>query len=127
MVLWWLASSNAAAGRVAGLFPPQDREWALPAEAPLTPQAARRLSREAATQQGFEPAARALSEDGGTDEPMHHEQVRRWAEALGGSVVAQREAEAEAYERGQQPAYPPNAVPLLVIGMDGGRYQSREK
>lgn len=28
-------------------FPPQDREWSLQAEAPLTPQAARRLAREA--------------------------------------------------------------------------------
>jgi hypothetical protein len=99
----------------------------LPAEAPLTPQAACRLGREAATQQGFAPAARALSEDWGTDEPLHDEQVRRWAEALGGSVVAEREAEADAYERGQRPASPPNAVPLLVIGMDGGRYQNREK
>jgi hypothetical protein len=112
---------------VAGLFPPQDREWALPAEAPLTPQAARRLGREAATQQGFEPAARALSEDWGTETALHSEQVRRWGEALGRSVVAQRDAEVDEYEQGQRPACPPNAVPLLVIGMDGGRYQSREK
>jgi hypothetical protein len=53
--------------------------------------------------------------------------VRRWAEALGDSVVAQRDAQVGEYERGQRPACPPNAVPLLVIGMDGGRYQSREK
>jgi hypothetical protein len=112
---------------VAGLFPPQDREWGLPAEAPLTPAAARRVGREAATQQGFEPAARAVSEDWATDEPLHAEQIRRWGEALGRSAVAEREAEAEAYQRGQRPASPPNAVPLLVIGMDGGRYQNREK
>jgi hypothetical protein len=112
---------------VAGLFPPQDREWSLPGEVPLTPQAARRLGREAATQQGFEPAARALSEDWATDLVLHSEQVRRWAEALGGSVVAWRDAEVEQYQRGQRPPCPPNAVPLLVIGMDGGRYQGREK
>jgi hypothetical protein len=112
---------------VAGLFPPQDREWSLPAEAPLTPQAARRLGREAATQQGFDPAARALSEDWAMDEPLHAEQVRRWAEALGQSVVAERDAQVDEYERGQRPECPPNAVPLLVIGMDGGRYQGREK
>jgi hypothetical protein len=112
---------------VAGLFPPQDREWSLPAEAPLTPQAARRLGREAATQQGFDPAARALSEDWAMDPALHPEQVRRWAEALGASVVAKREAEVEQYQRGQRPACPPNPAALLVIGMDGGRYQGREK
>ena len=111
---------------MAGLFPPQDREWSLPAEAPLTPQAARRLGREAATQ-GFEPAARALSEDWAMDPPLHGEQVRRWAEALGESLVVRRDAQVREYERGQRPACPPNAVPLLVIGMDGGRYQNREK
>jgi hypothetical protein len=112
---------------VAGLFPPQDREWSLPAEAPLTPQAATRLSREAATQQGFEPAARALSDDWSLDQPLHPEQVRRWSEQLGQSLVAQRDAEVRDYQCGRRPACPPNAVPLLVIGMDGGRYQSREK
>lgn len=41
--------------------------------------------------------------------------------------MAKRQAEAEAYGRGQRPACPSNGVSLLVIGMDGGRYQSREK
>jgi len=112
---------------VAGLFPPQDREWSLPSEAPLTPQAAARLGREAATQQGFEPAARAVSQDWQLDAPLHAEQVRRWSEQLGRSVVAKRDAEVEQYQRGQRPASPPNAAALLVIGMDGGRYQGREK
>lgn len=93
----------------------------------MTPQAAARLGRESATQQGFESAARALNDDWGSDRPLHAEQVRRWGEALGRSVVAKRDAEVEEYRRGQRPACPPNAVPLLVIGMDGGRYQSREK
>jgi hypothetical protein len=112
---------------VAGLFPPQDRDWSLPAEVPLTPQAAKRLAREAAVQQAFEPAARALTEDWATESPVHPEEVRRWGEALGGSAVAQRDAELEAYQRGQRPASPPNAAPLLVIGMDGGRYQGRDE
>lgn len=112
---------------MAGLFPPQDREWSLPAETPLTPQAAARLGREAATQQGFEPAARALNIDWQLDPPLHPEQVRRWSEELGRSVVARRDAEVRDYQCGQRPASPPNQVPLLVIGMDGGRYQSREK
>lgn len=58
---------------------------------------------------------------------LHPEQARRWGEALGQSVVARRDAQVREYERGQRPACPPNAVPLLVIGMDGGRYQGREK
>ena len=93
----------------------------------MTPQAARRLAREAATQQGFEPAARALSEDWAVDVALHPEQVRRWAEALGRSVVARRDAEVREYRLGQRPSCPPNAVPLLVLGVDGGRYQGREK
>lgn len=112
---------------MAGLFPPQDREWSLPAEVPLTSQAACRVAREAVTQQGFEPAARALSADWATDGRLHAEQIRRWSEDLGASAVAKRDAELRDYQRGQRPACPPNAVPLLVIGMDGGRYQSREK
>jgi hypothetical protein len=112
---------------VAGLFPPQDRDWALPAEVPLTPQAARRLGREAATQQGFEPAARALSCDWALDRTLHSEEVRRWGEALGESAVARRDAEVREYRLGRRPACPPNEVPLLVLGMDGGRYQGKEK
>ena len=127
MARWSWADSSAAAEPVAGLFPPQDREWSLPTEAPLTTQAAVRLGREAATQQGFEPAARALNADWGLDQPLHSEQVRRWSEGLGATLVAQREREVRAYQCGQRPACPPNAVPLLVIGMDGGRYQGREK
>jgi hypothetical protein len=46
---------------------------------------------------------------------------------LGQSVVVRRDAELRDYEQGQRPACPPNAVPLLVLGMDGGRYQSTEK
>jgi hypothetical protein len=85
------------------------------------------LAREAATQQAFEPATWALNEDWGLDVPLHPERVRLWAEALGKSVVTERNAELADYQRGQRPACPPNAVPLLVIGMDGGRYQGREK
>ena len=111
---------------MAGLFPPQDREWSLPAEAPLTPGAARRVGREVATQ-GFEQAARALNDDWQPDSPLHHETVRNWGEHLGAAVVAKRDAELRDYERGQRPQPPLNETPLLVIGMDGGRYQSRDK
>ena len=98
----------------------------MPAEVPLTPEAARRVGREVATQ-GFEQAARALNDDWRPDSPLHHETVRNWGEHLGQAVVAKRDAELRDYERGQRPEPPLNETPLLVIGMDGGRYQSRDK
>ena len=82
---------------------------------PLTPAAA----------QGLELSARAVSSDWGV--PLHPEQVRRWAEAMGEALARRRDAEVAAYERGERPVPPANAVPLLVIGVDGGRWQGREK
>lgn len=108
---------------VAGLFPPQERDWSLPAEAPLTPRAARRVAREGGTQP-FDKGAAALTEDWG--EPLDGTQVQRWSEALGWRVVEERSREIQAYERGQRPASPANPPKLLVVGMDGGRVQSRE-
>jgi hypothetical protein len=104
------------------------RDWALPAGVPLTPRAAERLSREAAVQ-AFAPAARALTDDWGMgpEHPLHASRVQRWSEAVGAGLVAARDAEAEAYGRGRRPEPPPNAVPLLVVGVDGGRWQGREK
>ena len=104
------------------------RDWALPAGVPLTPRAAERLSREAAVQ-AFAPAARALTDDWGMgpEHPMHASRVQRWSEAVGAGLVAARDAEVEAYGRGRRPEPPPNAVPLLVVGVDGGRWQGREK
>ena len=104
------------------------RDWGLPAEVPLTPRAAERLSREAAVQ-AFAPAARALTDDWGMEpgHPLHASQVQRWSEAVGAGLVAERDAAVEAHGRGQRPEPPPNAVPLLVVGVDGGRWQGREK
>ena len=109
---------------MAGLFPPQERNWALPAEAELTPRAAERVGRESATQ-GSDPAARALSIDWGTQ--IHGRQLQRWGQALGQSVVRVRDAEVLAYATGERPQAPANEPELLVIGVDGGRVQGREK
>jgi hypothetical protein len=91
---------------------------------PLTPLAAERLAREAA-QHGFGPAARSLSMD------WHGEvmpaQVQRWSEILGDALVNQREEQINSMRRGVGPACPPNAALLVVVGMDGGRVQMREK
>jgi hypothetical protein len=96
----------------------------LPSEVALTARAAERVARETAAQT-FDPAARALSWDWGLS--LDGKQVQRWGEALGRRVQAARAAEVRAYERGQHPAGLETAPALLVIGMDGGRVQTREK
>ena len=96
----------------------------MPGEVPLTARAARRVAREGALQT-FDPAARALNEDWGTQ--LDGKQIQRWSEALGQSVTRARDAEVRAYEQGQRPAEVANPPVLLVIGMDGGRVQTREK
>ena len=109
---------------MAVLFPPQVRDWGLPAEVPLTPRAARRIAREGALH-SFDQAALALNEDWGTH--LDGKQIQRWSEAIGRMVVMEREHEVNAFEQGCRPASPVNAPALLVIGMDGGRVQTREK
>jgi len=91
---------------------------------PLTPKAAERLAREAAGQ-AFAPAARSINLDWETD--LDGKQVQRWAEALGETVAGRRSAEAQAFERGVRPAGPANDPDLIVVGMDGGRVQGRDK
>jgi hypothetical protein len=109
---------------VAVLFPPQNRDWALPAEANLSPKAAERLCREAA-QKAFDEAARSLNIDWKMN--LEGKQIQRWSEALGRGMVAARDRQTQAYREGRYPAGPANAPQLLVIGMDGGRWQGREK
>lgn len=96
----------------------------LPAEAPLTPLAARRLSRECSIQ-AFGPAARALAEDWGVE--WDARQVQRWSEALGRSVVVERNRQVRQMEQGDPPQSPANEDQLLVIEVDGGRVQMRDK
>lgn len=96
----------------------------MPHEARLSPQAARRIAREAAVQ-SFDNAARALNEDWGTS--YDGKQIQRWAEKLGATLVAHQQAQVQACERGERPPGPANDPQLLVIGMDGGRVQGIEK
>ena len=106
------------------LFPPQDRDWSLLAGVPLTPLAGERLGREAA-QHGFGPAARSLSIDWHDD--LAAMQVQRWSEALGEGLVNQRQEQIASMNKGVGPAAVANAPELVVVGMDGGRVQMREK
>ena len=93
-------------------------------EAELTPRAAARVAREAATG-AFDQGARALNLDWGTN--LDGKQIQRWGESLGQTRVDQRQRELEAFDRGRLPACKENEHELLVIGMDGGRVQTREK
>lgn len=93
-------------------------------EVPLSPKAYRRVVREAVNQP-FAKAAQAINED--WDSRYDGKQIQRWLQSAGEQVLAQQAAECEAYQRGQRPTGPKNDPPLLVIGMDGGRVQNREK
>lgn len=110
---------------MAGLFPPQTRDWCLHSEVPLTPRAAERVARECARSGSFADAARGLSVD--WQLTLAAKQIQRWGEALGRAVLALQEQEARAYEAGVRPEGPLNPPVLLVVGLDGGRVQMREK
>jgi hypothetical protein len=73
----------------------------------------------------FPQVALALNEDWHVD--LDGKQIQRWSESLGESVVLARDAEVRVYEQGRRPSSAPNPPSLLVIGMDGGRVQTREK
>jgi len=75
--------------------------------------------------QSFDVAAETINEDWGT----HYDgkQMQRWSEHVGEKVVKLQEAERKGYARGKRPEGPANASELLVIGMDGGRVQGRDK
>lgn len=109
---------------MAGLFPPQDRDWSLPAEVPLTPLAAERVAREAADRV-FDDAARSLNLDWQTE--LDGKQIQRWSERMGDRLVALRSHEIRLEHRGVHPEGPLNAPQLLVVGMDGGRVHTRDK
>lgn len=96
----------------------------MSADAPLSPKAYRRVAREAVTQP-FAKAAAALNEDWGC--VYDGKQIQRWLQRAGDELLAQQAAERQAYQRGRRPAGPKNDPQLLVIGMDGGRVQNREK
>ena len=96
----------------------------MPAGVPLSPRAYRRVTREAVTQP-YAKAAQSLNEDWASN--YDGRQLQRWTIAAGQAVLAQQAAERQAYQQGQRPRGPLNDPLLLVIGMDGGRVQSREK
>lgn len=96
----------------------------MPSEANVSPHAAERICREAASK-SFDEAAKSLGLDWKTQ--WDGKQIQRWSEAFGQGMVRQRDGQGQAYRQGHYPQGPANAPVLLVIGLDGGRYQGREK
>jgi len=96
----------------------------LPSEVNLSPRAAERVCRESA-QKAFDEAARSLNID--WQMTLDGKQLQRWSEALGRGMVVQRDRQTRAYREGRYPPGPANPPKLLVVGMDGGRFQGREK
>jgi len=96
----------------------------LPSEANLSPRAAERVCRESG-QKTFDEAAKSLNVDWQTT--LDGKQLQRWSEGLGRAMVVRRDRQSQAYREGHYPQGPANAPQLLVIGMDGGRWQGREK
>lgn len=82
------------------------------------------MAREAATQ-SFDQAAEALAED--WDVEWDGKQVQRWAQELGREALRRQEAELVEMREGRPPSGPANDPQLLVVEMDGGRVQGREK
>lgn len=90
----------------------------------MSPKAAARIAREAANQ-SFDNAARALNIDWASG--YDGKQIQRWAEALGQTLVDLRDRELAAMKKGELPQCKANEHELLVMGVDGGRVQTREK
>jgi len=110
---------------VAWLFPPQERDLQMPTEGDLSPHAMRRVCAEAATG-AFEVAARKINMD--WDTHLDGKQIQRGSERVGDRLVDEREHALKLLEKNHiPPASKLNEHEVLVIGMDGGWVQNREK
>jgi hypothetical protein len=110
---------------VTGLFPPQKRDLNLPVEGHLSTHAAEKIVIESATG-AFDTAALKLNLDWGTT--LDGKQVQRWSERIGDHAVDRREQQLQELE--QDNILPPckaNEHQVLVVGLDGGRVQTRLK
>ena len=83
----------------------------MPVEAELSPKAAARVAREAATQ-SFDNAARALNIDWGTN--YDGKQIERWGEARGEALIARRDKELAGFKKGDLPVARPNEHELAA-------------
>jgi hypothetical protein len=82
------------------------------------------MAREAATQADAS-AARAINEDWGSG--FDSRQVSRWTRQLGALPLEEQRRQIQAFESGVHPVSPANAPDLLVIEVDGGRWQGKDK
>jgi hypothetical protein len=97
----------------------------MPTEGDLSPHAMKRVCTEAATV-SFAVAARKINMDWGTH--LDGKQIQRWSERVGDRLVDEREHALKLLEKNHIPPVSKlNEHEVLVIGMDGGRVQHREK
>jgi hypothetical protein len=97
----------------------------LPTEGDLSTHAAEKVVIEAATG-AFDTAAVKLNHDWGTT--LDGKQVQRWSERIGVNAVERREEELHQLEKNHVlPACKANEHQVLVVGLDGGRVQTRDK
>jgi hypothetical protein len=82
------------------------------------------VAREAATR-SYDEAARSLSLDWGRE--LDGKQVQRWADQMGQEVLRMQQHQLQDLKAGKLPPCKKNEAQLLVVGMDGGRVQTREK
>ena len=75
--------------------------------------------------QGFENAGKALSIDWQRD--LDGKQVQRWSEKLGATLSGERDGDVLKLQEGQHPVATATDPQLLVIEVDGGRWQGREE
>lgn len=97
----------------------------LPTEGSLSTHAAERVAIEAATGT-FDTAALKINHDWGTQ--LDGKQIQRWSRRIGDNAVSRQEKELELLEKKNLlPASKANEHEILVVGMDGGRVQTRLK
>ena len=82
------------------------------------------MARETAVQSNDQAAA-ALNDD--WDTHLDGSQIGRWAQRFGSRLARERDAAVTASEGGVRPPAPANPPELLVLGVDGGRVQMRDK
>jgi hypothetical protein len=75
--------------------------------------------------QSNDQAAAALNEDWNTN--LDGKQIGRWAQRFGSRLARERDAAVTASEGGVRLPVPANPPELLVLGVDGGRVQMRDK
>ena len=103
---------------------PLDKALGIPSFGPSV-EVMRKISHAAVTARSFGMAADILKEHAGIE--MSAKQVRVNGEAEGARVAAARAQEVESFRKGENVVGPSTAPDLIVVTVDGGRVQTRQK